>query len=72
MKPISTLMSPLDYSTAADQHLSRFRYCAAPRRRSAESVVAFEVAEATPGEIWHSLREIKRNYENLLEQMKNY
>ncbi|MBM2806656.1 MAG: chorismate synthase, partial [Deltaproteobacteria bacterium] len=64
MKPISTLMSPLQSvdlrsKQAADASVERSDVCAAP----AAAVVGFG---------GDSLREIKRNYENYLEQIKNY
>ncbi len=79
MKPISTLMSPLQSvdihsKQSTDASVERSDVCAAPAAAVVgESVVAFEVAnvflEKFGGD---SLREIKRNYENYLEQIKNY
>jgi len=79
MKPISTLMSPLqsvDLRTKqpADASVERSDVCAAPAAAVVgESVVAFEVAGAFLEKFGgDSLREIQRNYENYLEQIKNY
>jgi chorismate synthase len=79
MKPISTLMSPLqsvDLSTKqpADASVERSDVCAAPAAAVVgESVVAFELANAFLEKFGgDSLREIKRNYENYLEQIKAY
>ncbi len=79
MKPISTLMSPLQSvdlrsKQAADASVERSDVCAAPAAAVVgESVVAFEVAKAFLEKFGgDSLREIKRNYENYLEQIKNY
>lgn len=79
MKPISTLMSPLQSvdlrsKEATDASVERSDVCAAPAAAVVgESVVAFELArvflEKFGGD---SLREIKRNYENYLEQIKSY
>jgi chorismate synthase len=79
MKPISTLMSPLqsvDLRTkqSADASVERSDVCAAPAAAVVgESVVAFELANAFLEKFGgDSLREIKRNYENYLEQIKAY
>ena len=79
MKPISTLMSPLqsvDLRTkqAADASVERSDVCAAPAAAVVgESVVAFELASAFLEKFGgDSLREITRNYESYLEQIKNY
>jgi chorismate synthase len=79
MKPISTLMSPLqsvDLRTkeSADASVERSDVCAAPAAAVVgESVVAFELANAFLEKFGgDSLREIKRNYENYLEQIKGY
>jgi chorismate synthase len=79
MKPISTLMSPLqsvDLRTkqSADASVERSDVCAAPAAAVVgESVVAFELASALLEKLGgDSLREIKRNYENYLEQIKAY
>jgi len=79
MKPISTLMSPLqsvDLRTkqAADASVERSDVCAAPAAAVVgESVVAFELANAFLEKFGgDSLREITRNYESYLEQIKNY
>jgi chorismate synthase len=79
MKPISTLMSPLQSvdmrsKEAADASVERSDVCAAPAAAVVgESVVAFEVARAFLEKFGgDSLREIKRNYESYLEQIKNY
>jgi chorismate synthase len=79
MKPISTLMSPLqsvDLRTkqSADASVERSDVCAAPAAAVVgESVVAFELASALLEKFGgDSLREIKRNYENYLEQIKAY
>jgi chorismate synthase len=79
MKPISTLMSPLqsvDLRTKqpTDASVERSDVCAAPAAAVVgESVVAFEVAGAFLEKFGgDSLREIQRNYENYLEQIKNY
>jgi chorismate synthase len=79
MKPISTLMSPLqsvDLRTkqSADASVERSDVCAAPAAAVVgESVVAFELANALLDKFGgDSLREIKRNYENYLEQIKAY
>ena len=79
MKPISTLMSPLQSvdlrsKQPADASVERSDVCAAPAAAVVgESVVAFEIAKAFLEKFGgDSLREIKRNYENYLEQIKNY
>ncbi|MDH3444763.1 MAG: chorismate synthase [Deltaproteobacteria bacterium] len=79
MKPISTLMSPLqsvDLRTkqSADASVERSDVCAAPAAAVVgESVVAFELANAFLEKFGgDSLGEIKRNYENYLEQIKAY
>jgi len=79
MKPISTLMSPLqsvDLRTkqAADASVERSDVCAAPAAAVVgESVVAFELANAFLEKFGgDSLHEITRNYESYLEQIKNY
>jgi chorismate synthase len=79
MKPISTLMSPLrsvDLRTKqpTDASVERSDVCAAPAAAVVgESVVAFEIAKSFLEKFGgDSLREIRRNYENYLEQIKNY
>jgi chorismate synthase len=79
MKPISTLMSPLQSvdlrsKQPADASVERSDVCAAPAAAVVgESVVAFEIARAFLEKFGgDSLREIKRNYESYLEQIKNY
>ena len=79
MKPISTLMSPLQSvdlrsKQQADASVERSDVCAAPAAAVVgESVVAFELANAFLEKFGgDSLREIKRNYENYLEQIKNF
>lgn len=79
MKPISTLMSPLnsvDLQTKqpTDASVERSDVCAAPAAAVVgESVVAFELANAFFEKFGgDSLRETRRNYENYLEQIKNY
>ena len=79
MKPISTLMSPLqsvDLRTkaSADASVERSDVCAAPAAAVVgECVVAFELASAFLDKFGgDSLREIKRNYENYLDQIKDY
>lgn len=79
MKPISTLMSPLQSvdlrsKQAADASVERSDVCAAPAAAVVgESVVAFELANAFLEKFGgDSLREITRNYESYLEQIKNY
>jgi len=79
MKPISTLMSPLQSvdlrsKQQADASVERSDVCAAPAATVVgESVVAFELANAFLEKFGgDSLREIKRNYENYLEQIKAF
>ncbi len=79
MKPISTLMSPLqsvDLRTkqTADASVERSDVCAAPAAAVVgESVVAFELANAFLEKFGgDSLGEIKRNYESYLERIKAY
>ena len=79
MKPISTLMSPLQSvdlrsKRPADASVERSDICAAPAAAVVgESVVAFEIARAFLEKFGgDSLREVRRNYENYLEQIKNY
>jgi chorismate synthase len=79
MKPISTLMSPLQSvdlrsKQAADASVERSDVCAAPAAAVVgESVVAFELANAFLEKFGgDSLREIQRNYECYLEQIKSY
>jgi chorismate synthase len=79
MKPISTLMSPLQSvdlrsKQPTDASVERSDVCAAPAAAVVgESVVAFEVAKAFLEKFGgDSLREIRRNYENYLKQIKNY
>ncbi len=79
MKPISTLMSPLQSvdlrsKQPADASVERSDVCSAPAAAViGEAVVAFELAvvflEKFGGD---SLKEIKRNYEGYLEQIKNF
>jgi chorismate synthase len=78
-KPISTLMSPLQSvdlrsKQQADASVERSDVCAAPAAAVVgESVVAFELAAAFLEKFGgDSLREIKRNYESYLEQIKNF
>ena len=58
----------------ADASVERSDVCAVPAAAVVgESVVAFEVAGAFLDKFGgDSLREIQRNYENYLEQIKNY
>jgi chorismate synthase len=79
MKPISTLMSPLQSvdlrsKQAADASVERSDVCAAPAAAVVgESVVAFELANAFLEKFGgDSLREIERNYERYLEQIKSF
>jgi chorismate synthase len=79
MKPISTLMSPLQSvdlrsKQPADASVERSDVCAVPAAAVVgESVVAFELANAFLEKFGgDSLRELKRNYENYLEQIKNF
>ena len=79
MKPISTLMSPLQSvdlrsKQPADASVERSDVCSAPAAAVVgEAVVAFELAvtflEKFGGD---SLHEITRNYEGYLEQIKNF
>jgi chorismate synthase len=79
MKPISTLMSPLqsvDFKSKqpADASVERSDVCSAPAAAVVgEAVVAFELAagflEKFGGD---SLSEITRNYEGYLEQIKQF
>ena len=78
MKPLSTLMSPLQSvdlksKQGADASVERSDVCSAPAAAVVgESVVAFELAcvflEKFGGD---SLREIQRNFEGYLEQIKS-
>ena len=79
MKPISTLMSPLQSvdlrsKQPTDASVERSDVCAAPAAAVVgESIVAFEIAKAFLEKFGgDSLAEIRRNYENYLEQIKNY
>jgi chorismate synthase len=79
MKPISTLMTPLQSvdlrsKQSADASVERSDVCAAPAAAVVgECVVAFEIAHAFLEKFGgDSLREIKRNYQNYLEQIKGY
>ena len=79
MKPISTLMSPLQSvdlrsKQPADASVERSDVCAAPAAAVVgESVVAFEIARAFLEKFGgDSLHEVRRNYESYLEQIKNY
>jgi chorismate synthase len=79
MKPISTLMSPLQSvdlrsKQPTDASVERSDVCAAPAAAVVgESVVAFELANAFLDKFGgDSLREIRRNYESYLEQIKNF
>ena len=79
MKPISTLMSPLQSvdlrsKQQTDASVERSDVCAAPAAAVVgESVVAFELANAFLEKFGgDSLREIRRNYESYLEQIKNF
>jgi chorismate synthase len=79
MKPISTLMSPLQSvdlrsKQPADASVERSDVCAAPAAAVVgESVVAFELANAFLEKFGgDSLREIERNYDSYLEQIKNF
>ncbi len=79
MKPISTLMSPLQSvdlrsKEPADASVERSDVCSAPAAAVVgESVLAFELAKAFLEKFGgDSLREIKRNYEGYLEQIKNF
>jgi chorismate synthase len=79
MKPISTLMSPLQSvdlrsKQPTDASVERSDVCAAPAAAVVgESVVAFELANAFLEKFGgDSLREIRRNYESFLEQIKSF
>jgi chorismate synthase len=79
MKPISTLMSPLQSvdlrsKQAADASVERSDVCAAPAAAVVgEAVVAFELAAAFLEKFGgDSLHEIRRNYEAYLEQIRNF
>jgi chorismate synthase len=79
MKPISTLMSPLqsvDFRSKqpADASVERSDVCSAPAAAVVgEAVVAFELAVAFLEKFGgDSLREITRNYEGYLEQIKQF
>jgi chorismate synthase len=79
MKPISTLMSPLQSvdlrsKQPADASVERSDVCAAPAAAVVgESVVAFELANAFLEKFGgDSLREIKCNYESYLDRIKSY
>ncbi|HWP57127.1 MAG TPA: chorismate synthase [Candidatus Acidoferrales bacterium] len=79
MKPISTLMSPLQSvdmrsKQAADASVERSDVCSAPAAAVVgEAVVAFELARAFLEKFGgDSLTEIRRNYEGYLEQIKNF
>jgi chorismate synthase len=79
MKPISTLMSPLQSvdlrsKLPADAAVERSDVCAAPAAAVVgESVVAFELANAFLEKFGgDSLPEIKRNYHSYLEEIKNF
>jgi chorismate synthase len=79
MKPISTLMSPLQSvdlrsKQQTDASVERSDVCAAPAAAVVgESVVAFELANAFLEKFGgDSLQEIRRNYESYLEQIKNF
>jgi chorismate synthase len=79
MKPISTLMSPLQSvdmrsKQAADASVERSDVCSAPAAAVVgEAVVAFELAAAFLEKFGgDSLHEIMRNYEGYLEQIKRF
>lgn len=79
MKPISTLMSPLQSvdlrsKTPADASVERSDVCSAPAAAVVgEAVVAFELAVAFLEKFGgDSLHEITRNYEGYLAQIKNF
>jgi chorismate synthase len=79
MKPISTLMSPLQSvdlrsKQAADASVERSDVCSAPAAAVVgEAVVAFELAVAFLEKFGgDSLHEIKRNYEGYLDQIRNF
>jgi chorismate synthase len=78
MKPISTLMSPLqsvnlDTKQAEDASVERSDVCSAPAAAViGEAVVAYELARAFLEKFGgDSLAEITRNYEGYLEQIKS-
>ncbi len=78
MKPISTLMSPLQSvdirsKQPVDASVERSDVCAAPAAAVVgESVVAFELALAFLEKFGgDSLDEIMRNYQGYLEQIKS-
>ena len=79
MKPISTLMSPLQSvdlrsKQPADASVERSDVCSAPAAAVVgEAVVAFELAVAFLEKFGgDSLHEIERNYEGYLEQIKSF
>ena len=79
MKPISTLMSPLQSvdlrsKEPADASVERSDVCSAPAAAVVgEAVVAFELANAFLQKFGgDSLHEIERNYEGYLQQIKNF
>lgn len=79
MKPISTLMSPLQSvdlksKQPVDASVERSDVCAAPAAAVVgEAIVAFELAVAFLEKFGgDSLREITRNYEGYLEQIKKF
>src|SRR5262245_5343597 len=79
MKPISTLMSPLQSvdlrsKQTADASVERSDVCSAPAAAVVgEAVVAFELAIAFLEKFGgDSLPEIRRNYEGYLEQITSY
>lgn len=79
MKPISTLMSPLQSvelksKQPADASVERSDVCSAPAAAVVgEAVVTFELAVAFLEKFGgDSLHEIKRNYEGYLEQIRNF
>ncbi|HEY2986869.1 MAG TPA: chorismate synthase [Candidatus Binatia bacterium] len=79
MKPISTLMSPLQSvdlrsKQPADASVERSDVCSAPAAAVVgEAVVVFELAAAFLEKFGgDSLREIMRNYEGYLEQIKRF
>lgn len=79
MKPISTLMSPLQSvdlrsKQPADASVERSDICSAPAAAVVgEAVVAFELADAFLEKFGgDSLHEITRNYEGYLEQIKHF
>jgi chorismate synthase len=79
MKPISTLMSPLQSvdmrsKQAADASVERSDVCSAPAAAVVgEAVIAFELAVAFLEKFGgDSLHEITRNYEGYLEQIRRF